>query len=88
MSRPKGIINSNRRVVVQSVAPPVVYDDVIANVMPKKGMSMNKDELFLELKTKLGGNRHKASGAMGGGVNSGYIELNGMEYTVTRDAVA
>jgi hypothetical protein len=88
MSRPKGIINSNRRVVVQSVAPPVIYDDMIANIMPKKGMSMNKDDLFDELKKKFGGNRHKASGAMGGGVNGGYIELNGTEYTVTRDAVA
>lgn len=86
MSRPKGIIN--RKVNVQSNSSHVTYGDMIANVMPSKGMSYRKEDLFDELKSRFDGNRYKAAGCLGGSSRWKYIKADGPNYVCTRDAHA
>lgn len=66
----------------------LIYQDMIANVLPKKGMVMSKVDLYEELLRRFGGNRFKAAGSMGGGTAHKYIEFDGTNYSATRNAHA
>lgn len=83
MSRPKGIIN--RKVNVQSNSSHLI-GDMIIDIMPSRGMSYRKEDLFDVLKSRFDGNRYKAAGSLGGSSRWKYIKADGPNYVCTRDA--